>query len=378
MKIQLFKNFNSKIIKVLGLALAGILALGIAGVFFVKYDTGAAAEITDKYLRPLLGDRQVIFLEKIYFNSADAINRLVYNYKKPLAPLFSDFGSGSSGQAALQLNPIFSNPAFKPLKGEGVWHDIPLKIFPNQSVLAYTFVRPDSSRSFAIVSLVQADVSALKLGSVAGTVEPGGKVGKYGHGHVPKDIVQAGTLVAAFDGGFQYKDGAYGMIVGNTTYLPLKDNLGTVVGHQDGRLEIINYTGQNLGNDLAFVRQNGPLLIQDGQITVSNPASQKVWGRVVGSDIFTWRSGIGLNAQGNLIFAAGNSLNPQTLAQALQMAGAVNAIQLDINPHWVRFNIFNYRGNGQYDSVPLNQAMPDGSKEYLHGYQKDFFYLYKK
>lgn len=60
------------------------------------------------------------------------------------------------------------------------------------------------------------------------------------------------------------------------------------------------------------------------------------------------------------------------------MAGVVSAIQLDINPHWVRFNISNPTGFGTYDSTPLNAAMDDGAKEYLNGYQKDFFYLYKR
>jgi hypothetical protein len=222
------------------------------------------------------------------------------------------------------------------------------------------------------------DTSQLTLGSVAGTVEPGGKVGKYGTGRVPKSIVQSGSLVAAFDGGFQYRDGAYGMIVGKTTYLPLKDDLGTVVGYADGSVKILNYTGQQLGSNVTFVRQNGPMLIEDGSVTVTNSDSQQVWGRVVGAGTFTWRSGIGVTQNGELIFAAGNNLSPQTLAQALSVAGAANAIQLDINPHWVRFNIFSSTGSGQYDSAPLNKDTTDGSKEYLNGYQKDFFYVYKK
>jgi hypothetical protein len=244
--------------------------------------------------------------------------------------------------------------------------------------MAYTFLRPDSSRSFAVVSVVKLDMTRLTIGSVAGTVEPGGKVGKYGPGKVPKAIVQSGNLVAAFDGGFQYRDGAYGMIVDNTTYLPLKNNLGTLVGYENGNIQIIDYTGQDLGSNISFVRQNGPMLIKGGDIVVANPDSTETWGRVVGSDMYTWRSGIGITQNGQLLFAAGNDLSPQTLAQALQLAGAVNAIQLDINPHWVRFNIFESNGNGTYNSTPLNKDMADGSKEYLNGYQKDFFYIYKK
>ena len=88
---------------------------------------------------------------------------------------------------------------------------------------------------------------------------------------------------------------------------------------------------------------------------------------------------MGVTASGNLVFVAGNNLNPLTLATALHMAGAVDAIQLDINPYWVRFNTFDPIGTGgAYVLTALNSAMQDGSKEYLHRDQKDFFYVYAK
>lgn len=352
--------------------------VALAGIIFIKLNTAAAAEITDKFLRPIFGDRQIVFLEKLFFNFSDKAEKIVYDFKKPLAPQFLRSKNGFSLHTSLDLSPVPPNPAFTALPGEGQWHSVSLGLFPSRDVMAYTFVRPDSSRSFAIVSLVKMDTTSLALGSVAGTVEPGGKVGKYGTGRVPKSIVQDGSLVAAFDGGFQYRDGAYGMVVGDKTYLPLKNDLGTIVGYKDGSIKIFNYTGQYLGGATAFVRQNGPLLIENGAITVTNPDSRQTWGRVVGADTFTWRSGIGITKKGELIFAAGNNLSPLTLAQALIAAGATNALQLDINPHWVRFNIFNSTGSGQYDSAPLNKEMTDGAKEYLNGYQKDFFYVYKK
>ena len=69
---------------------------------------------------------------------------------------------------------------------------------------------------------------------------------------------------------------------------------------------------------------------------------------------------------------------PETLAKALQSAGAIEAMQLDINPTWVRFILFNSQGNGKYTYEPLIKDMVDGGKSYLQGYSKDFFYLYKK
>jgi len=357
----------------------GLILLVVALMILIKLDTPAVAEFTDNYLRPVLGDSNVVFLEKMYFNLSDSIaSSVVYKFKKPSAPKLLGQNQSSALFTSLDLAPIPPNPAFTSLEGEGVWHNLPLAIFPDREVMADTFVRPDSARDYAIVTIAQLDTSLLEFGSVAGTKQPGGPVGKPGPGKVPDNIIQSGNLVAAFEGGFQYRDGAYGMIVGATTYLPLKNDLATIIGYQDGSIKILNYTGQSLGDNVEFVRQNGPMLIENGNITVTDPENRNIWGKTVGGNTYTWRSGIGITKIGELIYAVGNNLSPLTLADALQMAGAVSAIQLDINPYWVRFNIFNKTGQGQYSSYPLIKDMPDGSKQYLNGYSKDFFYVYKK
>ena len=295
-------------------------------------------------------------------------------------PGFLEINNGAViGSGNLDVKPIAVKNNFKKIKNEGVWINKPLNLFPGKEVMGYTFVRPDPERSYAYVTLVQMDMNEIKMAAVAGTKQPGGPVGKPGPGVVPKDIINSSRLVAAFDGGFQYRDGQYGMIAGNTTYLPLKNDLGTLVGFIDGSLKIINYNGEKLGNEVEFVRQNCPILIENGELAVINPKNKKLWGRTLTSDIYTWRSGVGLNKEGNLIYAVGNNLTPTTLAYALKMAGAINAIQLDINPYWVRFNIFNYENiTGKYKTTTLTNKLQDGSKQYLTGYTKDFFYLYKK
>lgn len=363
--------------------IAGLIVLLpiVGGVLFLKLDTKAAATFTDNVLRPLIGDDRVVALEKIFFNASDLVERLTYNNQGAApAPHFLDQSAGNLPNDDLDLTPLRTNPALKTIPGEGVWKNLSLRQFPDREVMAETFLRSDPERPYSVTTLVQADMSVLRMGSVAGTKQPGGPVGKPGPGMVPSDIVASGNLVAAFDGGFQYKDGQFGMIVGETTYLPLKNDLGTLIGFTDGTLTIARWTGQPLGAKVAFVRQNCPMLITDGTITVTDERSRALWGRLASgtTDIFTWRSGIGLTSRGNLVFAVGNNLTPATLAAALQTAGARNAIQLDINPIWVRFNIFDPLGSGKYTSFPLTKELQDGSKQYLNGYSKDFFYLYKK
>lgn len=356
-----------------------VLFLVVASVCFIKFNTSAAADFTDNVLRPMLGANNVVFLEKIFFNISDKFQQITTNKKDIQAPQFDDFSQSDSSEAkGLDLTTIPVDKSFEKLKNEGIWKVIKLNSFPDEGVMAYTFVRPDKDRPYSIVTVAQLDMSKLNLGSVAGTQEPGGKLGNVGPGMVPKDIVNDNRLIAAFDGGFQFRDGEYGMIVNGKTYLPLKNDLGTIVGYKNGTIKIFDYTGQNLGNDVAFVRQNCPILVENGQSGVEDIKNKKLWGRTPTTSIYTWRTGLGIMKNGNLLFAVGNSLTPGTLATALKMAGAENAIQLDINPNWVRFNIFNSIGNGKYNSKPLTKDLKDGTVSYLTGYSKDFFYVYKK
>ncbi len=48
------------------------------------------------------------------------------------------------------------------------------------------------------------------------------------------------------------------------------------------------------------------------------------------------RSGLGEDAQGNILYAGGMSLVPGDLATGLVDAGAVTAMELDINPEWIQ------------------------------------------
>lgn len=362
------------------MVISSLFLLSIIGaVFFIKFNTSAAADFTDNVLRPILGADNVIFLEKIFFNASDKVQQITFKNSDIQAPQFGDSSQDNNLQpSGLDLTPISTDGSFNSLKNEGVWKEIKLSSFPNENIIARTFVRPDKDRPYAIVTIAQLDMKKVSLGAVAGIKEPGGKVGNPGPGVVPQEIVNNNRLVAAFDGGFQFRDGEYGMIVDDKTYLPLKNDLGTVVGYKNGVVKIIDYTGQDLGKGIAFVRQNCPILIENGQLGVEDVKNKKLWGRTFTSGIYTWRTGMGITKNGNLLFAVGNSLTPTTLALALKMAGAQNAIQLDINPNWVRFNIFTSLGNGEYDSKPLTHDLKDGATAYLTGYSKDFFYVYKK
>lgn len=369
-----------KIFKKIGV-FVGVFVLILVFVVFslavlIKTNTPLAAELTDKYLRPLLGDSFVVSLEKMYYNASDKLAQITYSGKQGFSFLPNGDTTNISG-GDLNLTPIVQ-ANFVSQKDEGVWKNFRLSMFPNKEVLAYTFIRPDPARPFAYVTLIQLDMKELRIGAVAGTQQPAGVIGIPGPGKIPSGIVSGNRLVAAFNGGFQYRDGAYGMIVGNTTYLPLKKDLATLVSYTNGKLDLIDYQNQNIGGKIDFVRQNCPMLVAGGQIATYSDVNRRLWGRTPTTSIYTWRSGLGITKNGNLIYAVGNNLIPDSLALAMKMGGAINAMQLDINPYWVRFNIFDLQGSGTYSVSTLMKGIYDGSHAFLNGYQKDFFYIYKK
>ncbi len=363
--------------------ITGFIAVGVLlFVVSIYRNIPLAAQAADSFLRPAIGEKNTLFLESWYFKFQDQADALTFAVTGAKTPDFSTQIEtarqllNASDQMDLGQMPLLNFA--KKLPGEGIWKPITQNFYPGQAILAGTFIRPDQTRPYAVASLVKMDMKKLGIGAVAGTYYPGGTHGKYGPGFIPKTIQDANRLLAVFNGGFQERDGHYGMIVGQTTYVPLRKNLATLVMPVDGSVQLVNYTGQIFPPDVLSIRQNGPFLVRDGKITSFVEQEPDTWGRTTTNSMYTWRSGLGITKEGNLVYAVGNSLIPETLARALVAAGALNALQLDINPFWVRFILYQSQNNGQYSFYPLLKSMQDGGYQYLHGYNKDFFYVFKK
>jgi hypothetical protein len=55
---------------------------------------------------------------------------------------------------------------------------------------------------------------------------------------------------------------------------------------------------------------------------------------------YQWRSGLGVTADGALVYVVGPQLDPVQVADLLVRAGAVRGMELDINPTWPVFASF--------------------------------------
>ncbi|MDQ6839095.1 MAG: phosphodiester glycosidase family protein, partial [Actinomycetota bacterium] len=131
----------------------------------------------------------------------------------------------------------------------------------------------------------------------------------------------------------------------------MRDGAATIVFYKDGSVQVGTWNADvRMTPDVLGARQNLDLIVDEGQV---NPKitdnSGNRWGATLGNDLYVWRSGVGITASGALLYAAGPRLSADTLAQLLVRAGAVRAMELDINPSWTIFVHFAATGDG---SVP--------------------------
>ena len=95
------------------------------------------------------------------------------------------------------------------------------------------------------------------------------------------------------------------------------------------------------------VRQNlFPLVVNGRPSARASTRTWRVWGGTCpcgqgqhGSE-YQWRSGLGVTADGALVYVVGPVLSPLQVADLLVRAGAVRGMELDINPTWPVFASF--------------------------------------
>jgi len=275
---------------------------------------------------------------------------------------------------------IWQPVALKPLgslQGEGVW--TPYIQTASGGTVAYrTFLQPDPGRPFAVVAVVAFDLAQTRLHYVLGYEEPYSPDGPKRSGAMPASDKAPGLLLAMFNGGFKATHGQFGAMSDGVVALPPRDGIGTLAIYKDGRVRIGNWGSDITSSDnLLAWRQNGPLVVQNGQINqeiYSN--SPKDWGYTVKDVSPTWRSGIAISPDGGtLYYFAGPSLSMETLAQSMLSAGVAAALQLDINNYWVHFVAVRPQGNKLALDPLFPEAMNSHIDRYLYPYGRDFFYV---
>ena len=258
------------------------------------------------------------------------------------------------------------------LPGEGIWHGTGPLVRGRPPVLVTTFrTELDYPRLLAYVAWF--DHTRTSLAWYPGRYEPPSAPVR-GPASVPFD--QRWRLLATFNGGFTHIDGNNGSAVNGLEYEPLQDGLATLVGYRDGAVDIVKWHGGPApGPNVAFARQSLPPIVWNGKL---NPAlnDSTQWGYTLGNAIRVWRTGVGIDRRGNVIYAAADYQTVTTLALILQRAGAVRAMQFDINPEWPSLIVYRHGHGIQPTKVVPN--VQQSAWRYLVPDDRDFVAVYRR
>lgn len=149
--------------------------------------------------------------------------------------------------------------------------------------------------------------------------------------------------------------------------------------YKDGRVNIGAWgTEVSMSPTVESVLQNVVLLVDHGRLAPSATYTDNaIWGYTLGGGYVVPRSGVGVTADGALVYVAGPALTAKSLAESLQRAGAVRAMTLDINPEWVTFNFYAHPGGraAEVTGTKLYPEMQRPADRYLPpGWEaRDFF-----
>lgn len=221
------------------------------------------------------------------------------------------------------------------LPGEGVWHPAGRTVDGLPAVYE-AFLRPDPVHTSLVVGVAWMDTKLLRATLYSGSTIPGG--GPYPY-TAPIEPGAARSLVAAFNAGFLMGNANGGYYTDGRVIIPLRTGAASFVIYRNGTATVADWgRDATLTPNVVAVRQNLNLLVDGGRpVPGLNANDTTQWGATLGNQVYVWRSGIGVTADGALVYVGGPGLNITTLANLLVRAGAVRAMEADINTDWVNF-----------------------------------------
>ncbi|MFC4244279.1 phosphodiester glycosidase family protein [Gryllotalpicola reticulitermitis] len=260
------------------------------------------------------------------------------------------------------------------LAGEGAWHD--LFAVHGRTAARVAFLRPDSLHTSYYVQVIWMDPRLVSFTLYPGYKVPGAVAGAANR--IP--TAKLGSVLATFNSGFLMTDARGGYWQNGHAVVPLRTGAASMVFTTDGHVRVESWPGGAPGPGIAAVRQNLDPLIQHGVISpAATQANAAAWGRTVGNLAYVWRSGIGVRADGSIVSVVGPAMDVETLANVLHDAGAVTAMELDINPSWTNYITYTHPSSTTAMPTLLPPANPYvHADRYLQPSSRDFVAVYPR
>lgn len=220
------------------------------------------------------------------------------------------------------------------LPGEGLWK--PLETVNGFPVVQATYLRPDKVHTSYLAGVVWMDGKRARFQLHPGFLEPG-----HGPWSVPDNIPPGGRqgLLATFNGAFKISDARGGFYLDGKTVGTLTPGAASEVFYRNGSMTVGAWGRDvQMTPDVVGVRQNLQLLVDQGQVVPGVDSNVEAgWGLTLKGAYYVWRTGVGVTAAGDIVYVGGDALSVRALAELLRRAGAVRAMELDINPAWSSF-----------------------------------------
>lgn len=365
--------------------IVGVVAVVLAFLIWLTFSLGTA--LTDPSLGSSLMPRfaewgrghgigfAVNWIEKEWY----ALNPPKKGGKPPAGSFTAkgtkDKASTSTCPDALPAPSPMSTPAQPPQPNEGVWQPV-ARLVANCAAVYVTYVRPNAVNTSYVVGLAWMDPKLLSATLYSGSQIPGGGPYKF---TAPIKTDAAGTLVSAFNAGFRMGDSLGGYYTQGKMVVPLVGGRASAVVYKDGTMNIGAWNrGVSMTPDVVSVRQNLSLLVQHGHAVAGlNANDTSLWGATLGGTALVWRSGLGITADGAIVYVGGPAMSITDLADLLARAGCLRGMELDINTDWVNYAYFS-PSPGQ-PATPANgslllSGMTGGTSRYFQTWWARDFY----
>lgn len=356
-----------------GLALAGFCWLSFSvGQALTAPDGGSVAARLSEWARDHHLGPVVTFGEWLTYQPPKVGGAPPFSLAVPARkPVFARH----QGFAAAVPRPLapFASP---PLPGEGAWRL--RETVHGQPAVYVTFLRVDSVHTSYVAGIASFDQRLVRFRLHPGAQDPGSGFGG-GESWIPPG--RRAGLLATFNGGFRLNASGGGFYLHGSTSGTLVDGAASEVYYRDGTIRVGQWgRDMRMTSQVVGVRQNLKLIVDHGRVPATVDQNVETsWGATLGGSYDVWRSGIGVAADGRVIYVYGPALSVRQLAMLLRRAGAVEAMQLDINPYWTTFEYYQAHGRpADPRPEPLLPTQQTTAYRYYSVYTRDFTAVYAR